>query len=177
MSKYQQQSGVSFVETLVVLVLLGLLSMVAIPAMAEMVQRHRLQGAAESFRSDFHQARMHAMGTGRSVRVSFQHNEAGTCYVVHQGEAGSCTCNEQGVAQCLNPQHLVAHQWLPASRGLRLEANVKTMVIDAQRGTVSPTGTVNLKSAQGAHMAHVVAITGRVRTCGQAALHLTGCQS
>ncbi len=177
MSKSQQQAGVSFIETLVVLAILGVLLLVAVPAMAEMVQRHRLQGAAESFRSDFQQARMYALGTGRSVRISFQQSAAGTCYVAYQGAAGSCSCNEQGLAQCVAPQQLVAHQWLAHSRGLRIEANVKGMLIDAQRGTVTPTATVQLSSDQGLEMAHVVAMTGRVRTCGNASGDLPSCQS
>lgn len=171
------QAGISLVEILVTVAISAVLWASAVPSLSDLLQRQRLQGAGESFRSDFQMARMHALGTGRSVRLSFVQTAAGSCYVAYQGSADTCSCDERGRAVCADPQQLVAHQWIAASKGLRLEANVRSMLIDAQRGTVTPTATVKLSSDQGARMAHVVAITGRLRTCGDAGLPLPECLS
>lgn len=164
--KSSRQTGLSLVESLVVLVISGLLLAIAMPRLDGAVQRHRLDGAGESFRSDFQLARMQALGSGRTVRISFASDVGGSCYVVHHGEAGSCSCSSDGRAQCLSPQQLLSHQSLPQSRGLRIAANVRNMAIDGQLGTVTPTATVRLTNSHGDAMSHIVAITGRVRSCG-----------
>ncbi len=160
------RSGISLIEVLVVLAVLGVLLAMAMPSMSGLVQRQRLSGAAEAFRSDFQLARMQALGSGRTVRVAFFEHPAGSCYLVHLGAIGSCQCLPGGAPQCAQPQQLLAHHWLPQSRGLRLSANVKQMSIDGQRGTVTPTATIELRNARGDRLVHVVAITGRLRSCG-----------
>lgn len=159
-------SGFSIVECLVVLVISGLLLSVALPRLDGLVQRHRLDGLGESFRSDFQLARMQALGSGRTVRIAFGSDQGGSCYVVYQGDADSCSCNSSGQAQCVAPEQLLAHQALPQSRGTKISANVKLMAIDGQRGTVTPTATVRLINSHGQSSSHIVAITGRVRSCG-----------
>lgn len=164
--KSPRANGVSLVECLVVLAISGLLLAVAMPRLDGAVQRHRLEGAGESFRSDFQWARMQALGSGRTVRISFISDGGGSCYVIHHGEAGSCSCTSDGRAQCPSPQQLLSHQALPQSRGPQISANVRQMAIDGQLGTVTPTATVKLVNGQGDTMSHIVAITGRVRSCG-----------
>lgn len=173
----RQQTGISVTELLVTLAVLGLLLAAAVPSFSAMVQRQRLQGAGESFRSDLNLARMQALGTGRSVRVAFHSEAAGSCYVVYQGPAEACSCAQGGVPQCNANAQLISHQWAPAERGVRIQANVNQLTIDGKRGTVSPTATVRLSTARGAEMAHVVAITGRVRTCGDAGYLSPACRT
>jgi len=175
-ARHPLQTGVSLVEALTVLAVLGILWALAGPGLAGLAQRQRLQGVGESFRSDFQQARMQAMGTGRSVRISFSNSEAGSCYIVYQGDIGSCACGDDGAAQCAQPEQLLIQHWVPKSRGVRIEANVVNMTIDGHIGTVTPTATVRLRSDQGSQLAQVVALTGRVRTCGDADLHLQPCR-
>jgi hypothetical protein len=58
----------------------------------------------------------------------------------------------------------MAHEWLPSALGVKLQANVSRMTLNPGTMTVTPTGTVRLLNAQGEGSAHVVAITGRLRT-------------
>lgn len=172
-----RQRGLSLTEMLVVLTILGLLFTLAVPQLNAMAQRQRLHGTGETLRNDLHLARMHALGTGRSVQVTFEGTDQGSCYIVYQGEANACQCSDAGAAQCRAEATLINHLWLPAERGIRLAANVRHLIIDGRRGTVTPTATVRLAGSHGNQMAHVVAITGRVRTCGDAGYASPACPS
>lgn len=164
--KSPRHIGISLIECLVVSAISALLLAVALPRLDAAVQRQRLEGAGESFRNDFQWARMQALGSGRTVRISFNHDAGGSCYVVHHGDADSCSCDSDGRAQCAAPQQLLIHQALPQSRGPQIVANVRQMAIDGQLGTVTPTATIRLLNASGEARSHIVAITGRVRSCG-----------
>lgn len=163
-----RQQGLSLIESLVCLAVVGILAALACPALSELVQRQRLQGVAETFRNDFQQARMLALGSGRSVRVSFERGDAGSCYVVYQGDKGDCNCGDGGAPVCKSATQLISHQWLASRAGLSLDASAKQLTIEAGLGMVTPTTTVKLQSSSGAGIAHVVAVTGRLRSCEKA---------
>ena len=114
MSRSKQQRGFSLIETLVSLGLLGVMATQAAPSLSGMVQRQRLQGEAEAFRSDFQRARMLALSSGRSVRIAFGEHRGGSCYVVYQGESEACSCNAscapaRCMHTCCNGLHNRAH--------------------------------------------------------------------
>jgi type IV fimbrial biogenesis protein FimT len=54
---------------------------------------------------------------------------------------------------------------LPGSGRLAFSASSASMLFDADRGTVTPTGTLRLQLADGRAIHHVVNIMGRARTC------------
>lgn len=171
----RSQQGLSFIETLITLAIATILIALAAPALSDMVQRQRLHGAAEAFRNDFQQARMLALGSGRSVRVGFERSEAGSCYVVYQGDKGSCNCGDGGVPVCKAGGQLLTHQWLSAQAGLSVDASARLVTIEAGLGMVTPTTTVRVQGRRGVGLSHVVAVTGRVRSCGNAGSGLPAC--
>jgi prepilin-type N-terminal cleavage/methylation domain-containing protein len=166
LSRLRRQSGYTLTELCVVLAVLLVLLASSLPSLSSILERQRLQGAAESLRSDYQQARMLALGTGRSVRMGFVQAQGGSCYWVYQGPLGACTCGAGGQVECRAGAQLQSHQWLPERRGLSMAANVQTLTIDGKRGTVTPAATVRLSSRDGAELSHVVAQTGRLRSCG-----------
>ncbi len=163
---FKRQKGLGLIELCVVIAVLLVLLAIAMPSLASALQRQRLQGVGEALRSDYQQARMLALGTGRSVRIGFVQADGGSCYLVYQGPLGACTCSSSGQAQCRADAQLLNHQWLSTQRGLSMAANVQTLTIDGKRGTVTPAVTVRLRSRDGAELSHIVAQTGRLRSCG-----------
>jgi type IV fimbrial biogenesis protein FimT len=105
----------------------------------------------------------------RSVRVGFFSDAVrGSCYVVYAGPVGGCGCApERGAVQprCIDgaQAHRIAQFGTEAT--VRLQANVRTMTIDDDLNTVTPTGTLRWQTAGSGGLNQVVNLHGRVRTC------------
>ena len=160
----RNQLGVSLVESMVCLGIAGVMLAASLPSSAKLIERQRSQGEASRFVADFNHARLHALGNRAAVHVRFAEHPAGTCYTMHQGAKDACTCAPSGAPVCQANGQLMAHEWLPSALGVKLQANVSRMTLNPGTMTVTPTGTVRLLNAQGEGSAHVVAITGRLRT-------------
>jgi Tfp pilus assembly protein FimT len=168
--------GLGLIELQVVAGILTVLAAVAAPSLDRVTTRQRMQGVGESFRADLQMARMQAVGTGRTVRVAFGSTATGSCYVVYQGAAGACKCSADAAPQCLPAASLLTGVNVRSDRGVQFGANSAELIIDGQRGTVTPTATVRFTERHGSNMAHIIAITGRVRTCGDAGRRALPCQ-
>lgn len=169
-------SGFTLVEVLVSVAVSGILTAVALPSLGEQVERQRMRGIGESLRSDLQLARTQALTQHRSVRITFSQSGAGSCYVVYQGPANACTCDTAGATQCKPGATALSAQGVEAKLGVQLSANVGTMVFDGRSGTVTPSGTLTLKTRQGLEMKHIVAVTGRIRSCGDVGYHTPACR-
>lgn len=158
------QTGFSLVESLVALAISGSLLGTALPSLSGLVEKQRLQAAGESLRSDLVELRQLALSSGRSLRVALPSAQLGSCYLVYRGGAGDCVCSADGSPACQNGAELLRHQQLAG--GVRLQSNSAQLLIDGQRGTVTPTATLRLQSRDGQQLRHVLAVTGRIRSCG-----------
>jgi prepilin-type N-terminal cleavage/methylation domain-containing protein len=65
-------AGVTLIELIIVLVIIGILIGLAAPAMGAMVNRNRLDGAVAQFTTDVAYARMVAVRTNRQVEIVMQ---------------------------------------------------------------------------------------------------------
>ncbi len=158
--------GVTLIEAAAVLAVLSVLASAAWPAFQQMRERRHVEGAAAQFETDLHFARSEAVAQGRTLRLGF--DNAGACYVVHDGAPGDCRCRPAGTPLCREGVQPLRSAALPASVGLRLVSNVASMSVDGRYGTVTPTGTVRFEAAGGAALNQVVNVMGRVRTCAPA---------
>jgi Tfp pilus assembly protein FimT len=173
-SQRRQSLGFTLVELCVGLGVCATIVSQAVPAMNRMKQEQRLRGAAAALAADLHLARSEAVRTNDTVyfRISGKGSEA--CYVLHTGAEGECDCaGGTTTCQSANSQVLRA-EWLPAGQSLHLSSNVETMRFEHQRGLVTPTGSVELSAGEGMAIRHVVAITGRVRSCSAGADKISG---
>jgi type IV fimbrial biogenesis protein FimT len=84
--------------------------------------------------------------------------------LIHTGPAAACACTPAGPV-CQAGAELLRAVPLPSDSPVRLSASVGSMVFDADRGTVTPAGTVRVTGAGGAAVHQVVNIMGRVRSC------------
>jgi len=162
-SKAFRQQGLTLIELLMVLAVLSITLGLSGPDFKAMLQKRRLEAASSDVVADLQYARSEAVARNRTVRIDFEQNSAGSCYVIHAG--GTCHCAADGTASCSTDAALVKSFGLSTSSGLALNSNAASITLDPVLGTFSPTATLNLTSTGGMGIRHVVNLLGRVRSC------------
>ncbi len=163
------QHGLTMVESLIVLAVTAVTLGSALPAFQQARQLRHLEGAAFQMATDLRLARSLAVAHGAPVRLSVQQPAGGSCYVVHTGSAGACTCSATGQATCSGAAQPLRSVGFESTGPVRLATAPTSMLFDADRGTVTPTGTMRFQLQGGPAIHQVVNIMGRVRACSPAA--------
>ncbi len=161
----RKSRGVTAVEALLTLSTAAITLGAGLPSLGEARAKRQMEGTAAQVAADIGHARSLAVSASEPVRFTVQHDTNGSCYVVHTGSAGSCTCSSQGTATCTAGAQLYRVAGLDGHQSVRLGGNARSMLFDPDRGTVSPTGTIRLSTADGKALDLVVNIMGRVRSC------------
>jgi len=160
------QYGFTLVETLVVVSILALLLGLAIPSYQGFQELYRLEGHAQELTTDLYYLRSEAAARNKARRISFVADAGGSCYVLHSGNSGDCSCTSDGVSQCAAADATVIKSLgLRSDKGVRMQSNVASMLFDPIRGTTTPTGSVNITTPSGKALRQVVNIMGRAKTC------------
>ena len=165
MNSAPSQRGISFIEVLVTLAIIGILLATALPNLEQMKLRQRVQLTAQTVMTDLQQARSEAITRAGAVHFRVSQHGSGSCYLIHSGSSGACRCDDNGQAICSAAGQLVKQEWVPSSRKLTISANVSSMSFQAQQGTVTSTGSIDISTGKGHSIRHVVSIAGRVRSC------------
>ncbi len=171
------QHGLSLVETLIYGLILSVLLSLALPALKDMAQRQRLHGIAQTLMLDLQQARSEAVSGAEAVQFQLDAHATGSCYILHTGAPGSCRCNSSGAAVCSDAGSPLKTQWLSGERSIAIRANVSSLGFQARQGAVTNTGSIDVRTAEGFGIRHIVSIAGRVRSCalGGSIAGLPGC--
>lgn len=167
--QHARQRGLTLIETLSTAAIAAVLASSAVSGFGGLLERRQIEGVAAELASDLQFVRSEAVARNQGVRIGFGTAPGGaSCYVVHTGPAGACTCSDAGTAVCAAPARLVKAVLAPAGGKVILQSNVASMLYDPVRGTTSPTATISVATAGGPGLRHVVNILGRVRTCAPA---------
>jgi prepilin-type N-terminal cleavage/methylation domain-containing protein len=172
-----KRAGLTLTELLVALSILATLLSLALPSALRSVERTRVQGTSESLRSDLQEARMLALGTGHSVHMRFVRVAGGVCALSYQGARDACSCNDTGNAICMPSGKLLRNTWVAADTGLDVSSSAARITVEADLGLVTPATTIRVSGRHGHRIDHIVAITGRVRSCGLEAAGTPRCSS
>jgi type IV fimbrial biogenesis protein FimT len=162
------QRGMTLVECAMALSVAAVLAGLAAPSFDKALQRRHLEGAAAQLATDIHYTRMLAVSRNSPLRISFQANTAGSCYVIHSGAVNQCRCDAAGAAVCEAGATAERSVHFAAAAGLTLRTNVRSVLFDPVRGTSTPSATLQLASRDAGAIHQVVNITGRVRSCSPA---------
>lgn len=163
----RRQRGLTLIETAVTVAIAAITLGTALPGFVEARARRHLDGAIAQFETDVQYARAEAVARHLTLRIGFAASAAGSCYVIHTGAAQSCRCDAQGQALCEADGEAIRTVSFGAAHPVQLAANVRSMAFDADRGTVTPTASVQWRSDHGSLRA-IVNVMGRVRTCAAA---------
>jgi type IV fimbrial biogenesis protein FimT len=164
----QCSRGLSLIESLMAVAIAAVATGATLPGFRDALELRRLEAAAAQLQTDLQLARSEAAARNRSLRISYGQLAETSCYVVHTGPAGACTCVSGAAPVCTGAAEAMRSVHFPASDGVRLRSNVPSMVLDPTKGTVSPTGTLRLQGTGGKSVHVVVNIMGRARTCSPA---------
>jgi type IV fimbrial biogenesis protein FimT len=159
--------GLTLVESLAAMATMAIMLGSSLPSLSQMRDRRHLEGMATQISTDIHHARSLAVAHAASVRFSVQQHADGACYVIHTGHAGDCACTSNGQTQCRPGAQALRVVGFDAATPVRLTSTSANMLFDADRGTVTPTGTLRLSLRDGRGLNQVVNIMGRVRTCSR----------
>lgn len=161
-----RRHGLTLVELLCVLAITLVLLGGALPMVQDLRASQALRAAAALLETDLHYARSLAVTGRRPVRLSVQALAAGgSCYVLHTGPAHACRCSGDGQARCDAGTELLRLAEQDARSGITLSPGQRSIVFDADHGTVTPTATLKLTDRDGRAIHQVVNLMGRVRTC------------
>lgn len=160
-----RQSGVTLVEAAAVLGITAVMVGVAVPGFDNLRGTRLLEATAAQLRTDIQHARSTAVAMGQTVRLHVRDEAAGSCYVVHTGPAGDCSCQASGTAVCAAPAQALRAVGLARAGGISISSNVGSLAFDAFQGTVTPTGSLTVAHARGDTLRVVVNVMGRARTC------------
>jgi type IV fimbrial biogenesis protein FimT len=160
-----RQRGLTLIESLVAVAITSVATGVALPGFQQALQKRHLDGAAAQLHTDMQLARSLAVAQNRTLRISFKTGSYGSCYVVHSGSANDCSCDASGVPACSNGAHALRSVNFEATGAVQLRSNVASMVLDPTKGTVSPTGTLQVVGRDNRAVHLVVNVMGRARLC------------
>ncbi|MFO1266675.1 MAG: GspH/FimT family pseudopilin [Rubrivivax sp.] len=157
------QRGFTIVEGLICVTVMLVAVSAALPSFSTAREQRRIEGAAAQLETDLQLTRSLAVAQNRTVRFDIGGSDSGTCYVVHNGAAGDCTCSPQG-AVCTAGVQAHRHQHYSAGSGVTVQANVASMVFDPLKGTVTPTAALRVEGPRYA-IRQIINIMGRIRSC------------
>ena len=165
MAQATQQRGVTLIEMIVSLAVVVILLAIAVPNLEQLRLRNRVQLVAQTMMTDLQQARSEAILRSDTIHFRFSRNSQGSCYLIYAGSSGACRCDDSGQAVCTAAGQLVKQEWLPSTQRLSIHANVSSMSFQARQGLVTSTGSIEIGTANGQAIRHIVSIAGRVRSC------------
>jgi len=164
-ARRRRSRGFSLIEAAVVVAVTAIVVAAAVPGLVSFLDGRRLDAAAAALAADVQFVRTEAVARNVAVRLSFHDSPGGTCWVVHTGPAGQCSCGDAPPAVCGAGAVEIKTVVLDAADRVSVRANVASIAFDPLHGTSTPTGTLRLVDATGRTVQHVVNVMGRVRSC------------
>ncbi|MEO3693753.1 GspH/FimT family pseudopilin [Roseateles paludis] len=155
-------AGFTLIEACMALGVTATLASQALPAMSGLMQSQRTAAYADRLASDLREARTLSIHHNQPVQLSFGAKGNTQCYVIYTGN-GTCTCSG---ANTTCDAGAAAHKTvaLTDQTALNYWNNKQRITFSASQGFGSM-ASVGVLDAKGNGIKHVIAITGRIRSC------------
>jgi Tfp pilus assembly protein FimT len=141
--------GLTIIELMVVLIVVGVAIAIAVPSMRSMMARHRVQSVQAGLLTDLQLARSEMAqrsGAGTSVAVTFGGNAVLSCYTVHAVVGAACDCTLGPGSACgAAPWAEIKTTQLTRAVGVSLAASSaggSSVTFSPPQGLVTPTDMV-----------------------------------
>jgi prepilin-type N-terminal cleavage/methylation domain-containing protein len=148
--KYQDVTGFTAVELLIVIAVIGLMSAVAVPSLLSYMPKSRLNGAARTVAGDLMSARMAAVKKNCKAIVEFE-TASRYCVVIDENSNNTCDPGERKIIKDLGDNFKDV---------VNIKADTKN--IFNSRGTATRMRNIILKNPSGERTIRV-SIAGRVK--------------
>ncbi|BAW80191.1 fimbrial protein pilin [Candidatus Nitrosoglobus terrae] len=160
---FQKSFGFTLIEMMVTVAIAAILLAVAIPSFTQMMDKKRLEGAAESLYADLQLAQSEAIKANKTIKISFYTNSTVWCYGLTDNTAG---CNCQALNSCMigGIQRTVSSDEF---QNITISSSLPTFSFSPPRGTAN-TSKIEFQSASNQTLQVKVSGFGRVKLCSPA---------
>jgi prepilin-type N-terminal cleavage/methylation domain-containing protein len=169
----QKNFGFTLIEMMVTVAVAAILLTVAIPSFTQMIDKKRLESAAENLYADLQFAQSEAIKRNKTIRVSFYANGSTWCYGLK--ENADCDCQETNSTESdfceidSVPKTVSSVEF----KDISIASTASSFSFSSLRGTVN-TGSTEFQSANNKKLQVVVSPFGRVRLCSPSEGNVTG---
>lgn len=142
------KAGLTFIELIIAVVILGVLVAVGVPSMQEFIAKRRVQAAADELLTDLRLTRSIVMGSNKPVQMRVVTSSAMTCYVISDriAFAGECNCLNVDAPVCVPPLKEHKSVRFPSAGPVRVQVvpgSRSMVVLDSM--LANPNGNFNLR--------------------------------
>jgi prepilin-type N-terminal cleavage/methylation domain-containing protein len=164
------QAGLTLIELIVTVVVIGILATVAAPSFSGFFERQRLVGAADSLYSSLRFARAEALKADQTVTLTFDDSTAAEWCIGIKDSAGSCDC-EASDCTVDGALRVVSYTDFP---GVSASTIGNTYQFDSKRGTVSSTDEITFTNSSGSQLRIEMTKLGRPSLCAPSGSTVSG---
>jgi len=175
MMKQRPARGLTLIELLTVVAVLGIVLAIAAPSFADLMNRRRVQLVATELSTDLAYARSEAGLRNRRVNLQFQTAGAGmSCYTVLVFDSGlfPCDCTRTPGSACQGGRYELRTVQIPSVKGVSLipsqELVATSSALEFQVPLLTawpPTSSVRVRGSRGFELEVQINPVGRVRVC------------
>lgn len=162
--------GVTLVEMLIVIGILGIILAAAAPSIADIMARRRVEMVAAELATNLAYARSEAGVRPLNVMVFFGGNSAGSCYsLVFWGGGGTCDCTLGAGNACSAPGATGTEfktVQVPSSTGVSISSSVSKIKFVSPHMSVDPASpSVTVSSSRVGQLQLSMNVVGRLSSC------------
>lgn len=160
----KRNAGVTLVETMIVITIIGILAAMAVPSFNEQMKQQRVEGAAEGLVAALQNAKAEAIKRNAFVGIAFSPATTGTdhsiwCYGMTPTGAATCDCTVSN--DCASGSVIKSSDF----NGITVNFNTSnSRVFSPLRGTVT-SGTIRFSAGNNKTLGVTTSSLGRIRIC------------
>jgi type IV fimbrial biogenesis protein FimT len=160
-----KRRGVTLIEMLVAIALVGIVLGLSAPAFSDMIARQRVRSYTDGLVTDIAFARSEAVSRKQAVRIALGSTDSGNCYTIYVSSGGNCSCTS-----CPVDATELKTVRVPRSDGVRVvpASADGPLVVDFDAVRAAPSVAnydVNLSHSRGPQLRARITPLGQVRVC------------